>query len=65
MIVLLFFSESSNSGICMSNPKPSVGRGRARGRVKDGDSPGISPVGVRQSGIPNSEHHNSKPEPQR
>ncbi|XP_076102475.1 uncharacterized protein LOC143071783 [Mytilus galloprovincialis] len=49
----------------MSNPKPSVGRGRARGRVKDGDSPGISPVGVRQSGIPNSEHHNSKPDPQR
>ncbi|XP_063432885.1 coiled-coil domain-containing protein R3HCC1L-like [Mytilus trossulus] len=49
----------------MSNPKPSVGRGRARGRVKDGDSPGISPVGVRQSGIPDSEHHNSKPEPQR
>ncbi|XP_052099387.1 coiled-coil domain-containing protein R3HCC1L-like [Mytilus californianus] len=47
----------------MSNPKPSVGRGRARGRVKqDGDSPGISPVGVRQSGIPGSEHHIKKPD---
>ncbi|CAC5376711.1 unnamed protein product [Mytilus coruscus] len=57
-----FIGESSNFGICMSNPRPSVGRGRARGRVKDGDSPGISPVGVRQSGITDSGHHIRKPD---
>lgn len=33
----------------MSNPRPPLGRGRARGRTRqDGSSPGVSPVGLRE-----------------
>jgi hypothetical protein len=39
----------------MSNPRPSVGRGRARGRLRQDGSPGISPVGLRNTDVTRSD----------
>lgn len=54
-IVTFLFREQTDTGGCMSNPRPSVGRGRARGRLRQDGSPGISPVGLRNTDVTQSD----------
>ena len=54
-IVIFLFREQADTGSCMSNPRPSVGRGRARGRIRQNGSPGISPVGLRNTDVTQSD----------